>query len=203
MELTLGDIAVIATQLLLGAQLHAVVGELALAALPVLAGAVFASVHRTFRATPDVLGQPAIDLVLGFTALGHRVLSLVFRFGGTAPSFVPNPSGTDRLDLESARSCRGSRKRPTGLKNPSGVGYLGVKRAAVKPLKGLVRRRLQARLRRDCCRPAPGLSLLLAGRHRTLVRGASCAGAARMTRHWKRRRARPSRRPSGRPCAPT
>src|SRR5262249_11102332 len=42
-ELPLGDIAVIAAQLLLGAQLHAIVGELALAALAVLAGTIFAA----------------------------------------------------------------------------------------------------------------------------------------------------------------
>ena len=40
-ELALGDVGVIALELLLGAQLHAEVGELALAALAVLAGAVF------------------------------------------------------------------------------------------------------------------------------------------------------------------
>jgi hypothetical protein len=43
LELLLGDVAVIALQLLLGAQLHAEVGHLALAALAVLAGAVFAA----------------------------------------------------------------------------------------------------------------------------------------------------------------
>src|SRR5262245_38174916 len=43
-ELPLGNIAVIAPQLLLGAQLHAVVGKLAFAALAVLPGAIFAAV---------------------------------------------------------------------------------------------------------------------------------------------------------------
>src|SRR6202011_3790643 len=73
-ELALGNIAVVAAQLLLGAQLHAVVGELALAALAVLAGAVFAFVHRALGAAPDVLPHAAGELVLRFTALGHRVL---------------------------------------------------------------------------------------------------------------------------------
>src|SRR3954453_6279070 len=52
-ELALGNIGVIALQLLLGAQLHAEVGKLALAALAVLAWAVFALVDRTLRAAPD------------------------------------------------------------------------------------------------------------------------------------------------------
>src|SRR5262249_54018040 len=54
-ELPLGDVAVIAAQLLLGAQLHAIVGELALAALAVLARTVFAAVHGALGAAPDVL----------------------------------------------------------------------------------------------------------------------------------------------------
>ena len=44
LELLFGDVAVIALQLLLGAQLHAVIGNLAFAALTVLAWAVFALV---------------------------------------------------------------------------------------------------------------------------------------------------------------
>ena len=70
-ELPLGNVAVIAAQLLLGLELHTVVGELALAALAVLAGAVFAPVNRALRPTPDVLAHPAVDLVLGLHALGH------------------------------------------------------------------------------------------------------------------------------------
>src|SRR5262249_32298953 len=70
-ELAFGDVGVVALELLLGAQLHAVVGELALAALAVLAGAVFAAVHRALRAAPDVLAHAAIDLVLRLVALGH------------------------------------------------------------------------------------------------------------------------------------
>src|SRR5262249_35063379 len=63
-ELLLGNIGVIAFQLLLGAQLHAIVGELALAALAVLARAVFAFVDGALRAAPHVLAHAAIDLVL-------------------------------------------------------------------------------------------------------------------------------------------
>src|SRR5580700_1447424 len=73
-ELALRDVGVIALQLLLGAELHAEIGELALAALAVLAGTVFPAVHRALRATPDILAHTAIDLVLRLTALSHRVL---------------------------------------------------------------------------------------------------------------------------------
>ena len=70
-ELLLGQVAVMALQLLLGAKLDAEVGHLAAAALAVLAGAVFAAVDRTFRTAPDVLAHAAVDLVLGGSALGH------------------------------------------------------------------------------------------------------------------------------------
>ncbi|MGY3290651.1 hypothetical protein ACVWWP_003718 [Bradyrhizobium sp. LM3.6] len=73
-ELALGDVGVVALQLLLGAQLHAEVGELALAALAVLAGTVLAAIDGALRAAPDVLAHTAVELVLGFTALSHRVL---------------------------------------------------------------------------------------------------------------------------------
>src|SRR6185312_14750191 len=73
-ELPLADIAVITLQLLFGAELHAEVGKLALAALAVLAGAIFAAVDRALRAAPDVLAHTAIDLVFRLTALSHRVL---------------------------------------------------------------------------------------------------------------------------------
>ena len=75
-ELLLGNIAVVAAQLLLGLELHAVVGELALAALAVLARAVFALVDGALRAAPDILAHTAVDLVLRLVALGHRVLIL-------------------------------------------------------------------------------------------------------------------------------
>src|SRR5271170_5169773 len=70
-EMPLRHVGVVALELLLGAQLHAVIGELALAALAVLARAVFALVDRTFWPAPDVLAEPAVDLVLRLMALGH------------------------------------------------------------------------------------------------------------------------------------
>ena len=63
-ELLLGNVAVIALELLLGAQLRAEVGHLALAALAMLAGAIFAAVDRALGTAPDVLAQAAVDLVL-------------------------------------------------------------------------------------------------------------------------------------------
>src|SRR5262249_50246197 len=59
-ELPLGNIAVIAPQLLLGAQLHAIIGELAFAALAVLAGAIFAAVDGALGAAPHILPHTAV-----------------------------------------------------------------------------------------------------------------------------------------------
>ena len=72
-ELALGNIGVIALQLLLGAQLYAEVGKLALAALAVLAGTVFTFVDRGLRAAPDVFAETAVDLVFRGFALAHRI----------------------------------------------------------------------------------------------------------------------------------
>src|SRR5262249_21437035 len=63
-ELALGDIAVIAPQFLLGAQLHAVVGKLAFATLAVLAGTIFAAVDGTLRAAPHLLPPTAGPLFI-------------------------------------------------------------------------------------------------------------------------------------------
>src|SRR5438105_337685 len=78
-ELLLGDVAVISLELLLGAQLRAEVRHFAFPALPVLAGAVFATVHRALRAAPDVLAHAAVKLVLGRNSLRHRVSSRAAR----------------------------------------------------------------------------------------------------------------------------
>ena len=64
-ELLFGDVAVIAFQLLLGTKLDTKVGQFALAALTVQAGAVFAAVDRGLRAAPDVFAHTAIDFVFG------------------------------------------------------------------------------------------------------------------------------------------
>src|SRR5947209_4306453 len=54
LELLLGDVAVIALQLLLRAQLDTVIAELALASLAMLAGAIFAAIDRALGPSEDV-----------------------------------------------------------------------------------------------------------------------------------------------------
>ena len=71
LELLLGDVAVIALQLLLGAQLQTIVAGLALAALAMLAGAIFALVVRALRAAPNILAEPAVDLMLRVDTFRH------------------------------------------------------------------------------------------------------------------------------------
>src|SRR5262245_40283506 len=70
-ELPLGDIGVVAFQLLLCSELLAVVGQLAAASLTVLAGPALALVDRAFRPSPDVLAQAPVDLVLRLDTFGH------------------------------------------------------------------------------------------------------------------------------------
>src|SRR5262249_43123629 len=90
-ELPLGNVAVVAAQLLLGAQLYAVVRELAFAGL---AGTIFAAVHGALRAAPDILAHAAVDLVFRLVALGHRVLCLWFLEDRAL--LCPGVAGTDR-----------------------------------------------------------------------------------------------------------
>src|SRR5690606_37285752 len=61
-ELFLRNVAVVALQLLLGAQLDAIIGQLALASLAMLARAIFAAIDRGFRASPDIFAHTAIKL---------------------------------------------------------------------------------------------------------------------------------------------
>src|SRR3984893_13187234 len=71
-ELTLADIGVITLELLLGGELRSEVGRL-LAALTVLAGAVFAAIERALRAAPQIYPETAIDLVFRFlTPAAHK-----------------------------------------------------------------------------------------------------------------------------------
>src|SRR5258706_6783942 len=73
LELLFGHVAIIALELLLGAQLDAEIGDLALAALAVLAGAIFTLVDRGLGTTPDIFAHAAIELVLGAGALRHVI----------------------------------------------------------------------------------------------------------------------------------
>ena len=87
-ELLFGHVAVIALQLLLGAELSAVVGHLAFTALTVLTGAVFTLVDRGFRATPDVFTHPAVKFILRAFAHRHNVSPIANNdVSGTARSF--------------------------------------------------------------------------------------------------------------------
>ncbi|CAK0778063.1 hypothetical protein WCLP8_640001 [uncultured Gammaproteobacteria bacterium] len=69
-ELPLADVAVIALQLLLGLQLQAEIRRL-LATLAMLAGAIFPTVDRALRPTPQVDAKAAVDLVFRFLSLAH------------------------------------------------------------------------------------------------------------------------------------
>src|SRR5690348_7485418 len=71
-ELAFPDIAVVALEPLLGHQLRAVFRRLA-TALAMLARAVFAIVEGALGAAPQVHLEAAVDLVFGFSALGHVV----------------------------------------------------------------------------------------------------------------------------------
>src|SRR5581483_291790 len=71
LELLLGDVAVIALELLLGPELLAVIGQLAAAALPMLARPVFALVERALGPAPNILAEPPVDLMLGVNAFRH------------------------------------------------------------------------------------------------------------------------------------
>ena len=99
-ELALGDVAVIALDLLLGLELGAEVGRLALAALAMLAWPVFTLVVGAAGAAPDVLAHPAIDLVFRFRALRHRDSSCmsVRVQRGTRPPL--RPKSADRPSAE-------------------------------------------------------------------------------------------------------
>ena len=70
-ELLFGQVAVVAFELLLGAQLDTEIRDFTLAALTVLAGAIFATVDRGFWAAPNVFAHTAIEFVLGRRAFGH------------------------------------------------------------------------------------------------------------------------------------
>src|SRR5262249_15895689 len=130
-ELALADIAVIAPPFLLGAQLHAVVGELAFAALAVLAGTIFAAVDGTLWAAPHILPHTAVDLVFRLVALGHRVLMGCWLEDRAL--LCPGFAGTDRSWPKRRARPRG-RETPRSPPRSRGAGFLGAKQGQVKPL---------------------------------------------------------------------
>ena len=72
LELFLGDIAVIALELLLGAQLNTKIGKLAATtALAVHAGAIFFAIDRALGATPDVFAHTAVNFIFGSNSFCH------------------------------------------------------------------------------------------------------------------------------------
>src|SRR5262245_17719868 len=73
-ELPLHDVGVVTLELLLGTQLLAIVRELGLPALAVLAGARLTLVEGALGPAPDVMAQAPVDLVLGADALRHVTL---------------------------------------------------------------------------------------------------------------------------------
>src|SRR3546814_11642460 len=83
----IGYVSKMPLEVVRGAQLVAEVGQLALAALSVLAETIFALVDRALRATEDVLAHAAVELVFGAAALRHEITPICcFQDPGTAPS---------------------------------------------------------------------------------------------------------------------
>src|SRR5215471_14053465 len=122
-ELPLGDVSIIAAQFLLGLELNAVVGELALAPLAVLAGAILTPVHRALRSAPDVLAHPAVDLVLGFHALGHSRPRVLFAIAEDRALLCPGRAGTDRQKPRKRKALPRVAKRPANLKSAGRAGF--------------------------------------------------------------------------------
>ena len=102
-ELPLGDVAVIALELLLGLKLGAIVGELLGAALAMLARTIGALVDGALGTAPEILADAAVELVFGIGALAHRVLSSV----GAVVDFI------ERIR---ARECRKAAHYMQGLR---------------------------------------------------------------------------------------
>src|SRR5579871_3673526 len=70
-ELPLGDVAVIALELLLGLKLGAIVGELLRAPLSMLTRTIGALVDGALGPAPDAFAHAAVKLVFGVCALAH------------------------------------------------------------------------------------------------------------------------------------
>src|SRR5208337_1442724 len=83
-ELALGDVRVIALQLLLCLQLRSEVRGLSPAALAMLARSIFALVERAFRTAPEIFPEAAINFMFGADALCH-VCAPKKRDGGAGP----------------------------------------------------------------------------------------------------------------------
>ena len=132
-ELPLGNIAVIAAQLLLRPQLNTVIRELAFAPLAVLARTIFPAADGALWAAPDILAHAAIDLVLRLVALGHRVL-IFCCCARIAPSFAPVvPEPTGLPERQADRGQRTPRKHAEKSLVLRDARFLGAKVDQVKP----------------------------------------------------------------------
>src|SRR5690606_24991005 len=132
-------------QLLLGLQLQAVVRDLGLAALAVLAGAVGPLVHRGLRAAPQVFTHGPVELVLGAVALGHEVTLYVMRPGlpgiGAAISTAVHASSVMRHTPDHGPGREGGAygRRPRasqGWAGPSGTQTNPSPRCSNRPTPG-------------------------------------------------------------------
>ena len=63
-KLLFGQVAVIALELLLGAQLQPEIGDLGLATLTMLAGAIGAAIDGRFGAAPNIFAHTAVEFIL-------------------------------------------------------------------------------------------------------------------------------------------
>ena len=88
LELLLGDVAVVALELLLGAQLQAEVAHLALAALAVLAGAVGAAVHRGLAGGPRC-SRPCGGRVCAWRSCASTCVVLQFAVAAPVAALQP------------------------------------------------------------------------------------------------------------------
>ena len=157
LELLFGDVAVIALQLLLGAKLDSVVADLALAALTMLARAIFAPVHGALRPSEDVLAHAAVELVFGAGALRHVTFSnALFTCAGTGhrPTIdirrepTASPGMRDQLRR---RAPEGALRRGEVKFSVAESNLVPARTAVVKSMSGNGARLMKRSWRLSCC----------------------------------------------------
>ena len=121
-ELLLGEVAVVALQLLLGAQLQAEVGHLVLAALAVLAGAVGALVDRGLRRGPRC-SRPCGGRVCTWRNGAWTCVSLPFRRGPAPQQEEARSQRRLRITRHRFRAARSGRRREGRAYEGSGGRY--------------------------------------------------------------------------------
>jgi hypothetical protein len=135
-ELPLVDVGVVALELLLGLELLAEVGNLAGAPLAVLARPRGPTVEGALRASPDILAEAAIDLMLGANALGHPRLRLSICTGSGAFSSgdAPGPWAAGRVARQATEARRREGANTTRAPKGPRCLYVAAKRRLVKLL---------------------------------------------------------------------